>query len=419
MMTHEGNWHNTIDTSIVALGIINRELHIVGEHYDNHVIIEGTGTPGEVRITGRDTDIVYFGGFQPGNTVVIGASAGGNFRPDDRFDRIVVDLKLGDDTLEINNLHKQDLIISTGAGADVVRLGAFEAYSRSPASVSATSGEVSLSGHLSIDTGDGPDLVQAIRVNGDADWNINLGDSDGTNNNTDSRDHNDLFVDLDDQLYIFIGSGNAIDINGGTGDDLVNANYLTSRGALNIAGSIGNDILSVNGCAFNADVGLFGGSGFDTVAVDFSRHDAGANARLDLDGGNEADFIFLARSLVEDGQVNIRAGAGFDHVVVGRYYANARGDLTTGGNLLGKIAVDTGLGNDRVDIRGNDVLDFFAVLGGEGDDLDFINNVVRNQGLLDGGFDIDGLTFLGNLVNSFGILGFEDPNNFFFADLGS
>jgi hypothetical protein len=331
---------------------------------------------------------------------------------------ILINLHGGDDTLEMNNVHNESLVISTGPGADVVRLGAFEAYARSLTSVTETSGQVDLTGGLSIDTGPGADLVQAIRVFSVGDWDINLGDTDGTTNNTDRRQENDLSVNLDDQFYIFIGSGNAIDITGGTGDDLVNINYLISNAALSIAGDLGNDVLSVNGCAFKADVGLFGGGGFDTVAIDFSRHDAGLGARLTLDGGNDADFIFLARSLIERGQVMISAGAGFDHVVVGRYYANAQGDLTTGGNALGKITVDTDLGNDRVDIRGNVVAEFFGTFGGEADDVDFINNVVRNQGLLDGGFNIDGLTFFGNLVSGFGTLGFENPNNTFFADIG-
>jgi len=251
-----------------------------------------------------------------------------------------------------------------------------------------------------------------LRVFGGADWDINLGDSDGTNNNNDSRPENNFAVTLDDQLYVFIGSGDTIDINGGTGDDLININYLTSLGVLIVDGVSGNDVISVNGSVFNEEVSLFGGSGFDTIAVDFSRHDGGDNALIEIDAGAESDFVLFARSLVEDGDVIIRAGGGFDDVVIGRYYANAAGNLATGGNVIGSLTVDTGGEADFADIRGNDVIDFFGIFGGGDDDVDFLNNLVRDEGLLDGGSQFDSLTFLGN-VGAVNIISFEARNSSF------
>ena len=64
---------------------------------------------------------------------------------------------------------------------------------------------------------------------------------------------------------------------------------------------------------------------------------------------------------------------------MGRYYANAAGDLATGGNVLGTLSVDTGGDGDFADIRGNDMLDFFGVFGGGDDEVDFVNNIVRDQ----------------------------------------
>jgi hypothetical protein len=397
--------------SAVSIAITNGQLQILGEHLNNHVRIEGFGTEGEVEIVGIDTVLMYQGQ-DVGDTLFLGGAA-----PEEQFDSIAIDLREGNDTVEINNINKHNLSISTGAGADFVRLGAYEDYAASLEFVTADSGLVAFTGGLAIDTGPGADLIQAVRVFTAGNWNISLGDNDGTTNNTDGRAENDLATNLDDQCYIFVGAGSTISIAGGTGDDLVNINYLISHGPLSIAGGLGNDIISLNGCAFKANVGLFGESGFDTVAVDFCRHDAGAAARPALDGGADADFVFLARSLIVGGQVTMSAGLGSDHVVVGRYYANIQGDLTTGGNELGTITVDTDAGTDRVDIRGNVCDQFFGRFGGDNDDVDFINNVVRVQGLLDGSVGTDSFTFFGNLTANFGSVGFESPDNNFSPDL--
>jgi hypothetical protein len=396
----------------VQVTVDNGDLVIIGDNNANHVVIEGAGG-GNVLITGEGNTTIN-GVAQTTPLLVAGAD----------FDSIVVDLNAGDDTLEINNVEVLDLIITMDAGADVVRLGAYEAYAANPGAITGTSGRVFVDGLLDIDTGPGADLIEAVRVFGVADWDINLGDQDGTNNNTDARTDNDFFVDLDDQAYIFIGAGELIDINAGTGDDLVNINYLNSNGILAdplfstliVDGVTGNDVLSVNGSVFQDNVLLLGGDGFDTVAVDFSRHDAGVDALIEIDSGADADFILFARSLIEEGEVFITAGGGADDVVIGRYYANAQGDLATGGNVVGTIDLDTGGDADFADIRGNDVLEFFATFGGGDDDVDFINNLVREQGFLDGGSGFDRRTFLGNAVNDFSTFNFESENGLFDAD---
>jgi hypothetical protein len=390
-------------------------LVIIGDDNDNHVVVEGSGTVGSVLITGEDDTTIFFNNVEQTTPLLV---------PGASFDSIEVDLNAGDDTLEMNNVEVIDLIITMDQGADVVRLGAYAAYAVNRSAITPASGSVFVDGLFDVDTGSGADLVEAVRVLGVADWDINLGDSDGSTNNNDDRVDNDFFVTLDDQLYIFIGAGEIIDINGGTGDDLVNINYLSSNGLLAdpllstliVDGVSGNDVLSINGSAFQDNVLLLGGDGFDTVAVDFSRHDAGVNALIEIDAGADADFILFARSLIEEGEVFITAGGGLDRVVIGRFYGNTQGDLTTGGNVVGTIDLDTGGQGDVADIRGNDVFEFFATFGGGDDDVDFINNIVRDEGFLDGGFGFDRLTFLGNLVNYFDIFGFENENGLFDSD---
>jgi len=390
------------------------DLIITGDDNSNHVVVEGT-VAGNVLITGENDTTIFLNGVEQTTPLLVLGT---------EFDSIVVDLNSGDDTLEMNNVEVIDLIITMDGGADVVRLGAYEAFAANPATITPASGTVFVDGLLDIDTGSGADLLEAVRVLGVADWDINLGDSDGTNNNNDTRADNDFFVTLDDQAYVFFGEGELIDINGGTGDDLVNINYLSSNGLLAdpllstlvVDGVSGNDVISVNGSAFQDNVLLLGGAGFDTIAVDFSRHDGGLDALIEIDAGADADFILFARSLIEEGEVFITAGGGADRVVIGRYYANAQGNLTTGGNVVGSVDLDTGGEADVADIRGNDVLEFFATFGGSDDDVDFINNIVRDEGFLDGGFGFDRLTFLGNLVNNFSVFGFENENVLFDPD---
>jgi hypothetical protein len=384
-------------------------LLITGDEEGNHIVIEGTVIPGAVIVA-------------PGEGTTINDLSTPIVVRDVRS--IDADLVAGDDTLEINNVDVLDLIVTMDEGADVVRMGAYAAFATRPAAITPGDGSVRVDGFLGIDTGGGADLIELVAVDGVADWNVFLGDADGTNNNTDDRDDNDLFVDLDDQLYIFIGAAELIEINGGTGDDLVNINYLRSNGLLDdpllatllVDGFEGNDVLSVNGSAFQDNVVLLGGSGLDTIALDFSRHDAGLNARIEIDAGDDDDFVLFARSLIGEGEIFIRSGAGFDNVVIGRYYANAAGDLTTGGNLVGTLMFDAGGDADRADIRGNDILEFLATFGSGNDELDFINNVVQDGGVLDGGTGFDGLTFTGNIVENFGINFFEEQDGIFDDD---
>ncbi len=357
------------------------DLVVTGDDNNNYVIIEGTGVDGQYVVTGDDGTNIFFNGTQqPGATVVVSNADGS----------IIVDLNAGDDTLEMNNVavEDDDIIILMDQGADIVRLGAFETYANGTGAadvidpgIGPTSGSVGVNGLLDIDLGTGADVLQLVRVFGDATWSITLGDdNDSTSNLTDANPNNNIIpgVALDDQAYIFVGSAHAVDLLAGTGDDLANVNYLTSE-VINIDGNAGNDVLSVAGSAFELDVNIFAGSGVDTVAFDFSRVD-GENGVLEIDSGADDDFVLVARSIVADGDVIIRSSGGFDDVIIGRYYANAAGDLATGGNSFAFLSVDTGANDDFADIRGNVVDEFFGVFGGGNDDVDFINNQVNDFG---------------------------------------
>jgi hypothetical protein len=274
-------------------------------------------------------------------------------------------------------------------------------------------GSVGVNDLLVINTNGGNDVVALARVFGDAEWDISLGDeNNGSNNQNDDQAGNDIVpnIALNDQIFVFSGSGGFIDINAGSGDDLVNINYLTAHGNLVIDGVTGNDVISVNGSAFRQDVLLLGGSGLDTVAVDFSRLDG--NGVLTIDSGADNDFILFARSLVRDGEVQIRSGGGQDRVVIGRYYADASGNLATGGNEVGTLRVDTGGDADVADIRGNLVFDqFFGIFGGGDDDVTVGFNDVRGSALLDGGSGSDDLFSAGNIFGRVDIVGFEGQQN--------
>ena len=217
-----------------------------------------------------------------------------------------MDLNAGDDTLQANNIAVDDFIITMDEGADLVQLGAFEAFATDPGGITTADGSIGVSGLLLIDTGTGADLVRSCACSarriGTSIWATAM----ERTTTTTSRLENDFAVTLDDQLYVFIGSGETIDIDGGSGDDLVNINYLTANGALVVDGVTGNDVISVNGSVFNEYVGLFGGSGFDTIAVDFCRHDGGAEATWKSTPAPTTTLFCLRDRLVEEGQCRIR-----------------------------------------------------------------------------------------------------------------
>jgi hypothetical protein len=283
-------------------------------------------------------------------------------------------------------------------------------------------GSVGVNELLAINTDGGNDVVATVRVFGDATWDINLGDESlGESNLTDDHPFNELIegVPLNDQAFIFIASGGDIDINGGTGDDLVNINYLTANGTLVVDGVSGNDVVSVNGSVFNDDVVLLGGSGNDTVAVDFSRQDGGSDAVLVIDSGADNDFVLFARSLFTEEDVYIVTGGGSDRVVVGLYYADVSGNLATGGNVVRTLSMDTGGENDTADIRANVVEELFGAFGGGDDSVTVAFNHVTSDDTvsLDGGGGFDSLSAGGNIFGDHvHIHSFEELIDLLFGD---
>jgi hypothetical protein len=410
----------------VTVEVQGDDLVVTGDDNANLVFIEGAGAAGSYLISGVDgTDVFFNGQLQGSSLTVTGAS--GNIR---------VDLNGGDDALRISNVSVDELRIETNEGDDLVGLGALDGLidlgltadgaqdNGVSDAVDDLDGFVRVNDLLVIHTHGGNDVVAIGGLVGEADWDISLGDeSDGTTNQTDDNPNNDFVpnVPLNDQLFIFIASGDNINVNAGTGDDLVNVNYLTAQGALIVDGGGGNDVISVNGSVFNDDVVLLGGSGNDTVAVDFSRQDGGSDAVLVLDSGGDDDFVLLARSLITESDVNIRTGGGSDRVVVGLYYANILGNLAIGGNVVGTLSIDTGGGNDTVDIRANVVTELFGAFGGGEDSVTVAFNHVTSDDTvgLDGGGGFDRLISGGNIFGEHvHIGGFEDLVNFLFGEGG-
>jgi hypothetical protein len=106
-------------------------------------------------------------------------------------------------------------------------------------------------------------------------------------------------------------------------------------------------------------------------------------------------------------------------VVVGRYYADAFGNLATGGNEIGTLRIDTGSDNDTADIRGNVVEELFGVFGGGDDDVTVAFNHITSDDTvgLGGGGGFDTLTAGGNIFGeTVHIHDFEDLIDFLFDD---
>jgi hypothetical protein len=167
----------------------------------------------------------------------------------------------------------------------------------------------------------------------------------------------------------------------GNGDDTVHVIYAFIVGAFAIDLGVGTDSLDIFGSAASGDVSFFGGTGVDSLTVDTNFFDS----QLLLDGGADNDTIFLANGLGTDiGTIN--TGAGDDTVTVQN-------------ETQVSATIDTGSGDDTVDVRSSAVDRFFALLGDDDDELTLFGNLLRIEADLDGGAgSADRLIDLGNDV---------------------
>lgn len=302
---------------------------------------------------------------------------------------LLVNLSSGLDEIFINRINiAGSLQITTPAGRATVQIGEYADVNGSFAGV----GQVIIGGNLTINNSLAANTVFIGRtfVTGNINLNATVGAA-GYN------------------MSLYNATATNVTMTGGGVNDLFNLAYLAANNVTVNSGTL-NDVISVTGSNFRGAVNLSGGDGIDTIAVDFSvleGPDAIAGPDVIMDSGTGNDFILFARCLARGEDVSIFSGTGLDNVVIGRYYADITGALSTGGNSVGILRMDTGGDADTADVQGNVIDQFFALMQAGDDRLAFLNNRLTISYSLDGGAGTDQLNNSGNTALSMSIMRFE------------
>jgi hypothetical protein len=303
----------------------NGLLTITGDNSDDKVVITGSQIPGEVFVNGE-----RFTGLQ----------------------HIKIDLKHGNDTVEIKNLAfgKLDMNTGTGSGRDNDQI---------------TFQNVHTYGPTSIKTGTGNDVVTI------------------TNSN-------------------FHSHSTKIDL--GDGDDSLNINRSTVGAPLTIDASNGNDRVSITQShLYSVNVAL--GYGYDSLVVAGS--EIASTARFDASNHNDAVTLMDSRFL---NTLSVNLGDGNDWLRVINCYARCDADLNVGdGNddvaiernsVFGRnLKVNTGDGNDMFVFTNSRVYKQASLSGGDNSDAFIITDAVFGDLAVDLGSGADGLGIRGIAVS--------------------
>jgi hypothetical protein len=230
---------------------------------------------------------------------------------------------------------------------------------------------VSTRADLDVDLGTGNDVLNGRRIFIGGNQLIVGGDGD-----------DDLIFDgLASPFTLGTSAAGNANWSTGDGDDTVHIVYAFIAGAFGIDLGAGTDSLDVFGSSALGNASFFGGAGIDSLKVDTNFFDAA----LLLDGGADNDTVLLKNGLGTDiGTIN--TGAGLDTVTVLN-------------ETQGRLNIDTGSGNDTVDVRSSAFDRLFASLGEDDDELTLFGNLFRFEVDLDGGpGGADRLRDLGNDV---------------------
>ena len=266
-------------TAVIAGGC----LKITGDAQANDVIIEDTGTPNQVRV-------------RTGASVTTINGAAGPVVLDGLTKDVKIDLKAGDDVLELTSLTvARNAKIKGGSGDNQV-----------------TVDDTTVVGDLCVKGSSGADTVNL--VNGTAvggDTTINLGNGDNALGLTDTA---------------VIGRTT---VKAGTGDDTVTVDTLAASGQTTIRTGAGSDVVQIDDSTFGGKFSLDAGSGNDRIEIEVN----GAG------GGPVSEFT---------GAASIKGSSGDDNIVIG-----VRSENGNSAQFDAAVTVDGGSGGDYADILSN------------------------------------------------------------------
>jgi hypothetical protein len=293
------------------------DLLLTGDANANGIELRGTGTAGEVSVTGFT---------QGGSATTVNSTSSVTFTGVTRHIR--VDIGNGADEVRVYGLTvEHELDINGGAGNDVVRIGA-------------------------------DPLADNVIVDG-------LLTVEGESEN--------------DTVYIWDVSSGGSSFQLGAGNDILNCNYLTTTGSNNWAGGDDGDTLSIAGSAIAA-VALTGGSGPDTLAVDFCNL-TGSIPTINGNTGNDFILFARSTLNTSSSTMSIHGSENDDEIRIGQYFNGMGGYSTGGNTGDVFHVIDDDGGNDIVHFVGNWGNDLTFAVGAGDDYVEILNNDFDNASL--------------------------------------
>lgn len=371
-----GNVTVNFDSSLLNL-LGQPTLLISGDAAANQIEVKGTGVAGELLLTPLPDPVTGVP-----TTTINGSSAPLLIRAVDGDVRI--DVGAGDDRLFVHTVtFANDLQIYHGTGADDIDVGKYYAINQPG------EGDVAVTGKFLIDAVVGDDTWG--EVPGDGADNIFFGRFSSLRFEAHTRGGNDYLQVYNARIK------NLMRVYTDGGDDNINFAYITGSTLWldsddpMLPATMGHDLVSLITSAF-VDVRAYVEAGYNTVALQANNF----SGKLRVWGHTNPQTYSISGSII-GGVVDLETTlSAADSIKI---------SSTTFGSML-KIVTDGG--NDYVEIQGNVINTFYALLGDGYDTLVFRNNDVFEASSAYGGALSDSLYNSGNLIRKYlGFLEFE------------
>lgn len=342
----ESRWALAGNVSITYL-TAGRVL-LSGDNFANNIAIVAGAQPNEITITGLNDAATN-------TATTVGGAASQTISLNGQV-QLLVGLSGGNDQFSIaGTLSGISLMINGEDGNDQLSVGQYVAIGGTAPGGTINS---NLNANIQIFGGNGNDTIFIGRLYG-----------------TPANGYADVYIqgnDGNDTINAYNVFADVFSVDAGIGDDSVNLGYLTAKGEFTLDGGEGNDLLSIYASRTVGIANFYGRGGIDFLALDVNKFDGTTTA----DAGDGNDTLLFSRSV---GDVNtvpsvyLRAGAGDDNVLIGKYYAVVNGAtvLANGGSSLSLLQVDLGYGNDTAEIAAN-VVSLFTLFMGPGNDYAYL-----------------------------------------------
>jgi hypothetical protein len=384
----------------VLAEVIDGTLFIDGDHQANGIAIYGTGTPGEVRVTGTPAvagDVTYLNDQTGHLTFVLTGD-------------IVIRMGAGNDGVELNKVNvPRNLTIETGDGLDRVSIGSVVApggRAVAPYVAWPPRGEV-VPGAMVLRPGDKPTYMPGEVLNP---LYTPLNQSPGKVSVA-----RDVSIDMGNSSdYAFLGhaqvKGNFA-LRSGDGDDVLVMHTVSVRN-MDAGTGRGHDLVNI--AALNSRVQMTLETGFGNDFVSY----AGSHARgpATFLGGHDNNQIYLGTS-VFSGSLYVASGADGDRVGVTSSMLLGNSTFVTGSGSdrldidysFGRfVSVDTGGEVDALIVRGSALDNIFAAMGDGDDHLSLVTSRILYPMIIAGGAGTnDVLHSYGSAMHYIATPGFE------------